>query len=272
MARGRFRFCKIVVPVTALLLALPLLPETASARNGGISPLTISLPAARSGQPYFWALKAEGGVKPYRCTPLNLHIGTLALNALCQITGRAPITNYESITGPFIFKLHDSSKPPKTIEFSPMNFMTLAKATPPTSTTTSTTSTTTSTTSTTTTTITLPSVEGTWTGSTGYQIAVRASGSGFVGSEVTAQPTAGSPCTHPAGQQIWQINVKNQDGSYSGEAQGWTWTIGGDSSTCVVTPYPVTYTISGPTGGKLQMAVDYTSLGETFTFTRPANS
>lgn len=270
MTSGRFRVYKIVVPVTALLLALPLLPESAVARNGGIAPLTISLPAARSGQPYFWALKAEGGVKPYRCTPLNLHLGTLALNVLCQITGRAPVVESESITGPFIFKLHDNSKPPKTIEFSPMNFTTLPRATPPPSTTTSTT--TTSTTSTTTTTIAQPAIKGTWTGSTGSQIVIQASGSGFVGSEVAAQSTAGSPCTHPAGQQIWQINAINQDGSYSGEAQGWTWTIGGDSSTCVVTPYPVTFAITGPTSGEFQLTVDYTSLGETFAFTRPANS
>jgi hypothetical protein len=44
------------------------------------------------------------------------------------------VVHSESITGPFIFKLHDSSKPPKTIEFAPMNFTTVAKTKAPTTT------------------------------------------------------------------------------------------------------------------------------------------
>ena len=138
MAMRTWRTYRFVLPAIAIVLALPLVPDSATARNGGIAPLTTSLLAARSGQTYFWRLQAEGGKKPYHCTYLNLHLGTLALNTSCEITGRAPVVNSESITGPFIFKLHDSSQPPKTIEFSPMNFTTVtSQKTPPTSTTTS---------------------------------------------------------------------------------------------------------------------------------------
>lgn len=127
----------------AILLALPLVAESALATNGGIAPLTTSLPGARSGQTYFVALKAKGGVRPYRCNHLNLHVGTLALNAMCQITGRAPVVTSRVVTGPFIFTLRDSGKPPKTIQFSPMKLTVRANSIPPTTTTTSTTTTTT---------------------------------------------------------------------------------------------------------------------------------
>lgn len=269
MAKGRLRTYRFIVPVFAILLALPLIPESAPATNGGITPLTTSLPAARSGQTYFWTLRAEGGVKPYRCTYLKLHIGTLALNTLCQITGRAPVVSSESVTGPFIFKLHDSSKRRKTIEFSPMNFTVRAKAPTPTTTSTTTTSTTSTTTTSTTTTIPVPSIVGTWTAADGRQINIETSGSGFVGIEVAAYPSG--PCTHPAGQQVWQINAQSSDGSYSGVDQGVTYTIGGDASTCVVTPYSTTWTITGPVGGELQLTADFYSIGETSTFTRPVN-
>lgn len=268
MAMSRFRIYKVVAPVVAILLTLPLLPGTALARNGGIVPLTTSLPAARSGQPYFWALRAEGGIKPYRCTYLNLHIGTLVLNTLCQITGRAPVVRSETITGPFIFKLHDRSKPPKTIEFSPMNFTVVARATTPPTTTTTTTTDSTTTTSTTTT-IPIPAIVGIWTASDGRQINIEASGSGFAGIEVASYPSG--PCTHPAGQEVWQINAQSADGSYSGVDEGFTWTVGGDASTCVVTPYSTTWTVSGPVGGELQLTADFYGVGQSSTFTRPAN-
>jgi hypothetical protein len=92
------------------------------------------LPAAKSGQTYLWALKVDGGVPPYRCIPQKLGIGTLALTTACKITGTAPVVQSMSVTGPFHFKVQDSSSPKKTSEFPSMNFTVLgppAPATPP---------------------------------------------------------------------------------------------------------------------------------------------
>jgi hypothetical protein len=114
----------------------------------------------------------------------------------------------------------------------------------------------------------VPSILGTWTATDGHQINVEASGSDFVGIEVAAYNPPGEPCTHPAGQQVWQIDAQNSDGSYSGELQGFTWTIGGDASTCVVTPYSSMWTVSGPVDGELQLTVE----GLSDTFTQPIST
>lgn len=123
-----------------LCLSAVLLPAAAPAAVGQVlrtPPLLAlgqTLPAARSGRTYLWTLKVEGGKPPYRCVPQNLGIGTLALTTSCKITGRAPVVRSMSVTGPFRFKVQDSSTPKKTSEFPSMNFTVLgppmAKPTP----------------------------------------------------------------------------------------------------------------------------------------------
>jgi len=87
-----------------------------------LTPLTHSLPAARSGQPYLWTLKAEGGTPPYHCLPKSLGVGTIKLLRSCKITGVAPVVASMRVTGPFLFKVQDSSSPKKTSQFLTMNF------------------------------------------------------------------------------------------------------------------------------------------------------
>jgi len=70
-----------------------------------LTPLTHSLPAARSGQPYLWTLKAEGGTPPYHCLPKSLGVGTIKLLRSCKITGVAPVVASMRVTGPFLFKV-----------------------------------------------------------------------------------------------------------------------------------------------------------------------
>lgn len=127
----------VIATVFAVSFVLLLTPASApAAGRAPLTPLTHGLPGARSGQPYSWKLKAEGGTLPYSCTPQRLHVGTLALTRSCFIRGKAPVVQYMSVTGPFIFRLTDSSKRPKTIEFSPMNFTIRANPVTPTTTTT----------------------------------------------------------------------------------------------------------------------------------------
>ncbi len=89
-----------------------------------LRPVLTNMSIAKSGQPYTFALVATGGTRPYRCAPKALGVGSLRLTAACVITGMAPIVRHESITGPFTFKLTDSSKPAKTIAFTGVNIVT----------------------------------------------------------------------------------------------------------------------------------------------------
>lgn len=120
----------LFAPIVAVSVVLPSVVSAAMlvASSPPLTPLTHSLPAARSGQQYSWTLRAEGGTGKYECVPQSLHIGTLALTAACAIIGTAPDVKSQSVTGPFFFKMRDQSSPPKTVEFGPMNFTTLASA------------------------------------------------------------------------------------------------------------------------------------------------
>jgi len=130
--------------VPILTLSLAVLPVSVGAVTSAgvatqvrstspLTPVTKSLPAARSDKSYLATLTAERGTRPYRCAPKSLHVGSLALLPNCEITGTALTVKSESITGPFIFKLTDSSNPPKTIEFPSMNFTVVGKAFTPSS-------------------------------------------------------------------------------------------------------------------------------------------
>lgn len=123
-----------VVLWTASLLALSFaaLPPAAAAVTPHSPPLKAprqTPPAASSGQPYLWKLTVEGGTPPYRCIKKKLELGTLELNAACQITGRAPVVHSKSVTGPFRFVVQDSSRPRKTAVFPSMSFTVLAPST-----------------------------------------------------------------------------------------------------------------------------------------------
>lgn len=129
MLQRRRRSWRAVPAIVTLLLAFVATPALAAGRAPAVPPLapiTSSLPAAMSGQAYSATLSAEGGTKPYRCAPESLGVGTIKLLASCVISGTAPTVHSQSVTGPFRFKLSDSSKPPKTIEFPSMNFTTSA--------------------------------------------------------------------------------------------------------------------------------------------------
>src|SRR4051812_23080921 len=107
------------IVVAALALSLVLFPAVAPAAvhvpfAGSLTPLTFSLPAAKSGERYLWTLRAEGCVGGCVCVPQALHVGSLALTAGCQIIGTAPVVEDRSDTGPFYFKMSDHSIPPKT--------------------------------------------------------------------------------------------------------------------------------------------------------------
>ncbi|MHB8643949.1 MAG: hypothetical protein ACYDA3_13800 [Gaiellaceae bacterium] len=99
-------------------------------RSNKLLPVRFGLPFAKSGQPYSYSVAgaATGGKKPYRCAPQVLHVGSLKLGSNCKIVGTAPVVSIKSITGPFVFKLTDSSRPPKTISLYPLDFTTVAPA------------------------------------------------------------------------------------------------------------------------------------------------
>lgn len=107
-------------------------PATVNApgKGPGLIALGQTLPAARSGQTYLWTLKVEGGTPPYRCVAQKLGLGTLVLTSACKITGIAPVVEIMSVTGPFRFKVADSSSPKKTAEFPNMNFTVVAPQKP----------------------------------------------------------------------------------------------------------------------------------------------
>ncbi len=115
-----------------------------------------------------------------------------------------------------------------------------------------------------------PSIIGTWTSSNGHVVDIEASGSGFVGIGETTYLSG--PCTFSAGEDVFQINAQNSDGSYSGQDNGVTYTVGGDASTCIPTPFPTTWTVTGPVNGELQMTADFYTAGTSATYTRPASN
>jgi hypothetical protein len=123
--------------VVASFAALLVLPAAYAglrvALGGGLNALAPGLPSAKSGETYLWKLRVEGGTPPYKCTPVSLGIGSLHLSTNCTITGTAPVVKSRSpsITGPFLFKVTDSSKPPKTAEFPTTNFSTVPEKTAP---------------------------------------------------------------------------------------------------------------------------------------------
>ena len=131
MTRVKFSTLWLAILTAASLMVLPI-SANAATHSPPLAALAQTLPAARSGQTYLWKLKVEGGTPPYHCVPKSLDLGTLALRTTCEITGTAPVVSSESITGPFHFKVQDSSSPKKTAEFPSMNFTVLpAKATVP---------------------------------------------------------------------------------------------------------------------------------------------
>src|SRR5581483_4930232 len=119
------------IALAAIALSLVLLPAPAPAavhaRADTLLPVKFGLPLAKSGQPYLYSIAgaATGGTKPYRCTPQALHVGSLKLGSNCKIAGIAPVVAIKSITGPFVFKLTDSAKPPKTVNLYPLDFTTI---------------------------------------------------------------------------------------------------------------------------------------------------
>ena len=111
----------------------PLAVAGGAVKNSRVPPLVAeatNLPAARSGQTYLWKLRVEGGTPPYRCVKKKLDLGTLGLTTDCEITGRAPVVDSESVTGPFVFTVRDSSSPKKKANFPQMNFTVLAASNP----------------------------------------------------------------------------------------------------------------------------------------------
>lgn len=118
----------LAVLALAVVTVAPAAPAAVRARlSPPLAALGGGLPAARSGQTYLWTLKVEGGTPPYHCIPVSLGVGSIHLTSTCHLTGTAPVVSSESITGPFRFKVQDSSAPPKTSEFPTMNFTTVAK-------------------------------------------------------------------------------------------------------------------------------------------------
>jgi len=121
---NKFKFSALVMAslMTLSVVALPVPTGAAARHSPPLVALTRSVPGARSGQPYRWKLQVEGGTKPYRCVAKRLDIGNLSLEPDCWITGTASVVSYMSVTGPFRFKVEDSSTPRKTAEFPSMNF------------------------------------------------------------------------------------------------------------------------------------------------------
>ena len=83
-------------------------------------PANFGLPHAIEGQSYSASVAgaAYGGVKPYRCTPVSLGEGSLAVHANCVISGIAPKFAGGTVgrITPIVFKLSDSGTPPQTVK------------------------------------------------------------------------------------------------------------------------------------------------------------
>lgn len=120
--RSSFFSLRFALVLALMSLGLPM--SVGSASTSALRPVLTSMPIAKSGKPYTFALVATGGTKPYRCAPVSLGVGSLKLTSACVISGTAPTVLHESFTGPFTFKLTDSSKPPQTIEFTGVTVVT----------------------------------------------------------------------------------------------------------------------------------------------------